>query len=65
MKAREPTEAPTHRVRSILVSLLLNPEKEFMSNLLSTYQRKATSGVGYSRRGVLILISDKRERKIQ
>ena len=40
--------------------------KEFISNLLSTYQRKATSGVGYSRRGVLSFNQwQKREGKIQ
>ena len=42
--------------------------KEFVYNLynvLSTYQRKATSGVGYSRRGVLNFNQWQKERKIQ
>ena len=89
MKAREPTEAPTHRVRSILVSPLFNSERSSYPiycqpvvvvvvedvgswvsrpslNCLLAYQRKATSGVGYSRRGVLNFNQwQKKERKIQ
>ena len=62
MKAREPTEAPTHRVRSILVSPLFDSERSsypFYCQPFSAKQHQVWDTVGE----VCRLISDKRERE--